>query len=253
MPAPHLVALDLDGVLIDGMAEYWVSSRTAAIRLGAQAHTLPHRIHAGFRRLRPLVHSGWEMVLLVLALARNADEHRFLEDYPAAQEYWQRRLDLSAPTLQAALEEARDDLVRRDRGAWLGLHHFYPGVEARLRRFAAENADWVVVTTKGHAFAAELLRAADLTPLALFGREDGPKPRLLEQLLRDDQSLDFVEDRLPTLEKVRAHSSLDRVQGHLAAWGYLRSGDAERLRSPLHWLTLPGFCAPLADWPGPRG
>jgi beta-phosphoglucomutase-like phosphatase (HAD superfamily) len=65
-----LLVFDFDGVLVDGMEEYWWSARRAALELERQGRRnapplcLPHDIPHAFRQLRPLIHKGWEMVLM---------------------------------------------------------------------------------------------------------------------------------------------------------------------------------------------
>ena len=73
VPAPLLV-FDFDGVLVDGMEEYWWSSRRAALDLlGAPPQQpLPEAVPPAFRQLRPLIHKGWEMVLVAAELGRAA-------------------------------------------------------------------------------------------------------------------------------------------------------------------------------------
>ena len=250
MALPGIVALDLDGVLVDGLREYWTVSRDVALALGAQPAQLDTAgVQAGFRRIRPWVHTGWEMVVVAWALARGAPEASFQRDYDVALELWQSRLGTSAPALQTALEQRRRELIFHDRQAWLALHRFYPGVPERLCAFAAEQVDWVVITTKGRPFAGELLAQQDLKPFALYGREDGPKVDVLTRLLEHQRPLRFVEDRLPSLEQVMAHPQLDSIHCYLAAWGYVRNDDHLRLRSPVHWLTLEAFRSPLRTWP----
>jgi hypothetical protein len=59
-----------------------------------------------------------------------------------------------------------------------------------------------------------------------------------------------VEDRRPTLERVRTTPGLEAVRCYLVAWGYLAPGDGEDLAAAgLRWLEPERFAAPLADWP----
>jgi len=140
--------------------------------------------------------------------------------------------------------------AKGDRDAWLARHRPYPGVVERLSRLGAEGAEWMVLTTKGAAFAAELLRAVGLTPAALFGHEHGSKPEVLLRLRERGCPLWFVEDRRPTLERVRATPGLEEVRCYLVSWGYLAPGDGQGLEAAgLRWLEPQRFAAPLADWP----
>jgi len=249
-----LLVFDFDGVLVDGMAEYWWSARRAALRLRPDLH-LPASAPPGFAQLRPLIHKGWEMVLLAAELGR--DDHSLMDtlaDYDGALDRALERWGWQPSPLQEALELVRREAIATDRSAWLALHRPYPGVPERLQALSAEGADWAVLTTKGGAFAARLLAAAGLTPLALYGHEQGSKPSVLAQLLAGHdpaaRPLWFVEDRRPTLELVRRTPGLEAVRCYLVSWGYLGPGDGEGL-APLgiRWLEPAGFEAPLALWP----
>ena len=250
MNRPAILALDLDGVLVDGMEEYWRSSLHVAQSLGAPRMASSEEILPAFRRIRPWVHTGWEMVVVAWALAHGAAETAFLQDYPGSLRQWQGRLGQSSAVLQGTLERHRSDCLLQDRQGWLARHRLYPGVAERLRGCdAEEGVDWVVVTTKGKEFAAALLQQGGLRPTAIHGREDGPKTRVLQRLLERRQPVWFVEDRLPTLETVMMDPQLGGIGCYLAAWGYLRHADRQQLRPPARWLDHATFCAPFPAWP----
>ena len=249
MSSPAILALDLDGVLVDGMEEYWRSSLHVAQGLGARWIGSNREIPGAFRRIRPWVHTGWEMVVVAWALAHGAAEETFLQDYPGTLRQWQTQLGQPSVLLQEALERHRSHCLLTDPQGWLAQHHLYPGVAERLHRCRHGGVDWVVVTTKGQKFAAALLKQEGLQPAAVYGRKDGPKARVLRSLLEQHRPIWFVEDCLPTLEKVMADHQLKDVGCYLAAWGYLRHADREQLRAPAHWLDHTTFCAPFHDWP----
>ena len=258
-----LLIFDFDGVLVDGMEEYWWSARRAALELERQGRRtgpplcLPDDIPYAFRQLRPLIHKGWEMVLMAAELGRpNGSTESLLEAYPEALADAQARWGLSSEALQALLEAVRREALSTDQQGWLARHHFYPGVRERLHQLEEEGARWAVLTTKGEAFTAELLTAAGLRPVALYGHEAGSKTEVLHSLLQQQPGSDeplrplwFVEDRRPTLELVRQNPGLDTVRCLLASWGYLAPGDRKGLEEiGIHWLTPERFQAPLAEW-----
>jgi phosphoglycolate phosphatase-like HAD superfamily hydrolase len=241
-------------VLFDGMPEYWWAARTAALELAAadgRALTLPEAAPPGFAQLRPHIHQGWEMVLMAAELGRaDFDAAAAAAAYDSACAAARARWAWGAERLQRALETVRHAAITTDRGAWLARYRPYPGVIERLPRLSAEGAEWVVLTTKGAAFAAELLAAARLTPDALYGHEHGSKPEVLLRLRERGRPLWFVEDRRPTLERVRATAGLETVRCYLVAWGYLAPGDGRGLAEEgLRWLEPEQFAAPLAAWP----
>jgi phosphoglycolate phosphatase-like HAD superfamily hydrolase len=244
-----LLVFDFDGVLVDGMAEYWWASRRAALHLAPQLQ-LPQQAPAGFAALRPLIHKGWEMVLMAAELGRpELDLPALLANYQEALPLALARWGWRPEQLQQTLEQVRSAAIAADRAGWLALHRFYPGVEERLRQLEAEGADWAVLTTKGAAFAGQILAGAALEPQALYGHEQGSKPEVLAQLLALERPLWFVEDRRPTLELVRSQPQLDAVRCYLVSWGYLAPEDGRNLPAGIGWLTPAQFAAPLAHWP----
>ena len=249
-PAPLLV-FDFDGVLCDGMPEYWWAARRAALAL-APGLELPEQAPPAFTQLRPLIHKGWEMVLIAAELVRPGfDLVAALADYPRSLGDALERCGHDPAALQETLERVRRDAIAQDADAWLALHRFYPGVIERLQGLDAEGAAWSVLTTKGGAFAARLLAAAGLQPQAVNGHEQGSKPEVLLRLRQQERPLWFIEDRRSTLELVRRTAGLEAVRCFLALWGYLGPSDASGL-DPLGIapLALERFRAPLAQWIG---
>ena len=251
-PKAPLLVFDFDGVLVDCMAEYWFAARLAALAV-APGLVLPVQAPPAFAQLRPLIHKGWEMVLMALELGRpDLDGPALLATYDAALPLALARWGVSEHDLQEALERERSGAMAADLGAWLGLHRFYPGVIERLGRLASEGADWAVLTTKGGAFAQQLLHAVGLKPWALYGHEQGSKSEVLAQLLAggaQGRPIWFVEDRRPTLELVRSQAALAAVRCFLVSWGYLAPGDDQGLSAGIAWLEPAAFAAPLAQWP----
>src|SRR5215470_13306424 len=80
---PALLVLDFDGVVCDGMEEFFESSWRAWQSLKIQEVPGGRRseLHDRFARLRPVVEAGWEMVLLIgiLASASPADDAELQE------------------------------------------------------------------------------------------------------------------------------------------------------------------------------
>ena len=92
---------------MDGMPEYWWSARAAALQLAPEL-VLPEQAPAGFTSLRPLIHKGWEMVLMAAELGRpDLNLEELLADYdgalPAALARWGWRPE----RLQRQLEQVR--------------------------------------------------------------------------------------------------------------------------------------------------
>ena len=250
-----LLIFDFDGVIVDGMEEYWWSASSAYAQLsGADVDSRWSAVPEEFRQLRPWIHHGWEMVLMAALLQDpNAPlQSEGIEAFVVAYgDHCQQALDLrgwSASLLQNALEQVRHAAVCSDRAAWLARHQPFPGVAERLQALAGDGVDWAVLTTKGRSFTAELLDGLALRPALLFGHEDGTKPEVLLRLQSERLLWGFVEDRRPTLETVLATPGLEELPCYLADWGYLRASDREALPGGIALLTLDQLAAPLADW-----
>ena len=106
-----------------------------------------------------------------------------------------------------------------------------------------------MLTTKGGAFARELLSGYGLQPQAVYGHEHGSKPEVLLRLKEQGRPLWFVEDRRITLETVRLTQGLDAVRCFLVSWGYLGPQDRQDLPNGIQLLEPTQFQQPLADWP----
>ncbi len=253
MSLQPLLVFDFDGVILDGMDEYWSSSR-AACRSLLQGVLLPEQTPTSFRRLRPWVHHGWEMVLIA-ALLQESDGplqclgvDAFAADYDQQLRAGLDRFGWQSSQLQDSLERVRRQAVSDDRAGWVALHRPFDGVTERLLRLEDEGVAWSVLTTKGRDFTAELLEAFQLRPIRLDGRESGPKPEVLLRLCREWVLKGFVEDRRATLEAVLETPGLEELNCFLADWGYLRPADREGLPQGIDLLSTSKFASPLAIW-----
>jgi len=126
MAQAPLLVFDFDGVLVDGMPEYWWSARRSALTLRPEL-SLPEQAPPGFALLRPLIHKGWEMVLSALELSRSdLNLATYLADYDgqinAALERWQLRPE----QLQHSLETLRSEAIQHNLNDWLALHRLLP-------------------------------------------------------------------------------------------------------------------------------
>jgi phosphoglycolate phosphatase-like HAD superfamily hydrolase len=243
---------DFDGVIIDGMDEYWWSARRCAIRLDPRLETLPEAVPQPFRMLRPHVLGGWEMPILAASIGGlGPSPQAFAAAYGPSLQQALGDLSWDRSRLEASLDEVRDDAVRTQRQFWLSLHRPYPWMLGFLMRLQGEGIPWRVLTTKSAAFTAELLRSHGLEPEQVHGREDGPKPAVLARLLPSlppGACLPFLEDRLASLLELQQHPDLKPVRAFLASWGYLLPDDIERAPDSVTVLGPEDLLTPLANW-----
>ncbi len=260
MSAPAVLALDFDGVLCDGMREYFESAWRAYRRLrpGVPPEPSPG-LFERFARLRPLVEAGWEMPLVIHALRSGASEAALLAGW--RPEAWLAELGQPRETITAELDRVRDAWIATDERDWLDHHRFYPGVVERLAELAGGPVAVYVVTTKEGRFARQLLRRqrVELPDGRVWGKEARrPKRVILRELGArhapgDAGALWFVEDRLATLKDVETDHALDGAALFLAAWGYNTPADRDAASrdARITLLTLGQFVQDFPAWRGP--
>ena len=259
-----MLALDFDGVLCDGRREYFEAARRAYREAWPGAREVTAAAAAAFFAYRPLVESGWEMPVLLHAVASGEPASALVDR--AAWLATARRLlaaaGLAADTLGHALNRVRDAWFAREPEDWVRHNAFYPGIAARLLAALEAGTPVAVVTTKAERFARALLAAAHprLGALPVVGREPGrtvPKAETLARLAvahalqPSAQGLWFVEDLLETLEAVHATPAVAGARLFLADWGY----NTLEQRASVGWnpnvrlLSLAGWASPFAAWP----
>ncbi|MEB3161078.1 MAG: hypothetical protein VKL20_06425 [Synechocystis sp.] len=257
---PTLLALDFDGVICDGLWEYFQSTKRAYQRFWPCADPTDLDNYAeAFYRLRPVIESGWEMPLLLRSLVLDIDQERIQHQWTAIAGELQGQEGVGKAELGLALDQVRDDWIHTNLGQWLALHRFYPGVLVQLKTWIANDNPPLlyIVTTKEGRFVQQLLHSQGVNFPAdrIIGKEiKQPKFQTLQQLLVKHQipgdRLWFVEDLLKTLKSVAQQPELEQTRLFLAAWGYntaaIRSSLQDQNR--IHLLALSQFTGTLDQW-----
>jgi hypothetical protein len=228
---PDILALDFDGVLCDGMHEYFEASRRTHLRVWPHEGAPGNDLFSAFRALRPVILSGWEMPLLLHAIARGSDQSAIARSWDEVRDELVRSEALPGAelvrTLQRTLDDVRREWIAADRDDWLRQNVPYCRLD-ELRRVVAEPERALVVTTKEGEFARLILDSWSVRLAGIQGKEAGiHKCENLRSLIADFASVRgrrptvwFVEDRLETLEHVTTHPDLADVGLFLATWGY---------------------------------
>jgi hypothetical protein len=231
MTIPNILALDFDGVLCDGMQEYFEASRRSYGRVWPDEKVPGADFFPAFRALRPVIMTGWEMPLLLRAIAQGRSEAAILRNWEGVREELvhagELHGDVLISALTRALDEVRHEWIGADPRDWLERHTPYCLLED-LRRLIAEPERTVLVTTKEGAFAHQILNHWRVPLADIQGKEAGAhKCDNLRALIADYTAahgerphLWFVEDRLETLQHVTTHADLQEVRLFLATWGY---------------------------------
>lgn len=252
---PQILALDFDGVLCDGLQEYFQVSWRAYRQIWPDGgHGDPAELERRFAPLRAVIETGWEMPVLLRAMATGVTDAEIGDRWPQVR--GATLADRDPQELARCLDGVRDTWIADDLDGWLGLHRFYPGTMARLQALlAAGTTSIYIVTTKEGRFVRQLLARAgiEFPGDRVFGKEvQQPKPQTLLRLLATEEvapaGLWFVEDRLQTLQAVAQTPALEGTGLFLAAWGYNTERDRASVRPPIGLLSLAAFAGEFAAW-----
>ena len=250
--APTVLALDFDGVLCNGMKEYFHTAWHAYCNLWQpDSSTPPDGLADRFYRTRPVVETGWEMPLLLRSLLLGTAEADILLHWSTIAQQ-QAAADHVEPTkLAAEVDGVRDRWIKQDVDSWLAEQTFYPGIIPQLQAWLTSPTQIVIISTKEGRFIQQLLKqqAVDVTKLQIFGKEvKRSKPETLRSLLAEHNSAArdraatfwFVEDRLQTLQAVRQQADLSDVNLFLADWGYNTQAERDSVAHEprIHLLSL---------------
>ena len=260
-PVPDILALDFDGVLCDGMSEYFEASRRTYARVWSGDTTPSDDVYPTFRALRPVIMSGWEMPILLRAIARGVREQSILASWEAIRDELAAAEPGGRTALSGRLERTLDEERRRwialDRQGWLERNVPYVSLD-ELRRVVAEPERAMLVTTKEGEFARLILDRWDVRLADIQGKEAGThKCDNLRALISSYAAargrrprLWFVEDRLETLQHVTTHADLSDVGLYLATWGYNteQARATARADTRIRALDLDRFRRGVAAW-----
>lgn len=260
--APTVLALDFDGVLCNGMKEYFQTAWRAYCNLWQPANTTPPEgLAECFYRTRPVVETGWEMPLLLRSLLLGTSEAEILHHWAAIAPPLAAQEGMTPTQLSAEVDGVRDRWITTDVESWLAEQAFYPGIISQLQTWLSSLVEVVIISTKEGRFIQQLLQQhnVDFTKLQILGKEiKRSKPETLRSLLADHNSAThdstatfwFVEDRLQTLQAVRQQPDLNDVKLFLADWGYNTQAERDAIvhEPNIHQLSLRSFSQPLTTW-----
>ncbi len=253
---PETLALDFDGVLCDGRAEYLKSSWRVYREIWDPSAVSLEALRPRFYQLRSVIETGWEMPLLLRSLQEGISDEAILDNWSSLVREILEKNSLTQQEMAQLLDQKRDRWIETDPDNWLAHHEFYPGVIAKLQDILQQSMTQVyIITTKEGRFARKLLEQAGITFPShhIIGKESQqPKRKTLNRLLQTQNypSLWFVEDRLKTLLSVADSPELDSIHLFLAEWGYntARSRQESQNHPQIQLLTLKQFNQDFSHW-----
>lgn len=253
---PEILALDFDGVVCDGLAEYFQSSKQAYQEIWPESK-INDDLASDFGKLRPVIETGWEMPILLRALVLGIREEEIRDDWHSVCQQIVNRENLASSAISQTLDGVRDSQIQSDLQSWLALHRFYPGVIDKIKKTLDEGIILYIITTKEGRFVEELLSQANLKipSTSIFGKEcKQPKYKIITQILdklkTENSKFWFVEDRLKTLQLVKQQDNLNGLGLFLASWGYNTKQIQESIRGDrqVKLLSLSQFTADFTQW-----
>ncbi len=249
MSSQKLFLFDFDGVIVDGMNEYWHSSLLTFEKFLNCPNILIDqdlykKVSNTFIEIRPWVKYGWEMLIIVHQIIKrkdplnNQNKINFLNKYNQncqkvlLENYW------VADDLQKSLDNARKYQIDNNFDNWIKLHKPFYEVIDFIEKIKKKNIQTGIITTKGKIFAGKFLERLNIFPELIFGYESGTKVEITSKLSREYEILGFIEDRRNTLIDIKQNSVTNNIPCYLADWGYLKSIDRLNLPYEIKLLKL---------------
>jgi len=240
---------DFDGVVIDGMHEYWHSSLLACDKyLNSPYISIDHKLYKiipnSFKEIRPWVKYGWEMILIVHEIIKtenplkNNNQDDFINNYHANCHKILNENSWIAEDLQKILDKSRKYQIDKDFESWVNLHNPFFKVINFMKELNKREIKTGIITTKGKLFTEKILEQLNIFPEYIFGYESGTKVKIAEKLTQNYEILGFIEDRKKTLIDIKQNLETSHIPCFLADWGYLKKSDRYKLSNEIKLLKL---------------
>jgi phosphoglycolate phosphatase-like HAD superfamily hydrolase len=252
---PSILAFDFDGVICDGLIEYFATTKRTYEQLWLQDRNLDE-LAPSFYKLRPAIETGWEMPILLRALVLGVSEDDIINNWTAIANNIVKAEKLESIAVARKLDRIRDNWIQEDLPGWLALHRFYPGIIDRLQQIIKSPSELYIISTKEGRFIRQLLQdgGIELTTAQIIGKESlRPKYetiRMLKNSASNNPVIWFIEDRLPALQQVAQQPDLQDVKLFLADWGYNfpRERQMAAENGKIQLLSLAQFTLDFSQW-----
>ena len=249
MDGQKLFLFDFDGVIVDGMNEYWHSSLLACEKfLNSRdiqiTQDLYNKVSNTFKEIRPWVKYGWEMIIIVheiIKIENPLDKNNkkdFINKYHLNCQKILKDNSWLTEDLQKFLDESRKYQIDTDFEMWVNLHKPFYEVIAFMEKLKQEKIKTGIITTKGKIFATKILEKLNIFPEFIFGYEAGTKTEIARELDKKYEILGFIEDRMKTLIDIKQNADTKNIPCFLADWGYLKESDRRSLTKGIRLLKL---------------
>ena len=116
-----ILASDFDGVICNGLSEYFYSTQLAYQKIWSPTISLL-ALQPKFNLLRPVVETGWEMPLLLRALIEGKDTQDILNDWQSIKQEMVKTLEpegITIARLTQLLDQVRQRQIEENLDRWL--------------------------------------------------------------------------------------------------------------------------------------
>ena len=249
MQNQKLILFDFDGVIIDGMDEYWYSSLMVCKKY-LNSKVLPANLSINmtvsntFKEIRPWVKYGWEMILITHEIIKNENplndelKNKFLKNYQKSCQDLLTKHSWDIKNLQKHLDKVRALQISSDSDKWIKLHKPFLPVISFIKKSQEDGFKIGIISTKSKVFTSKILSSFNVFPELVFGYEEGKKVDIISNIIEEYKILGFIEDRKKTLLNVKENKKTSKVKCFLADWGYLKNTDRLDLQSEIILLKL---------------
>jgi len=248
-----ILALDFDGVICNGLEEYFQSSQKCYQKIWSEIPD--QKLREYFYQLRPVIEYGWEMPVLLRALILNYSPLEILDHWLIIRDKIVKLENINPQNLIKILDQVRDEWTNHNLDDWLSIQTSYQGIVETLQNILNSEILLYIISTKEGRFIKQILAKfkLKLKDKYLIGKEcKRPKSETL-RLIIEEENIDpaeiyFIEDRLDTLELIEKQEDLEKVSLFLADWGY----NTESMRNfaknhhRIKLLSLAEFCQDFA-------
>ncbi|MDZ7371580.1 MAG: hypothetical protein ONB12_10470 [candidate division KSB1 bacterium] len=220
-PSREILALDMDGVIIDSIRECLFNAYNAYADYCGDRHVPDEAALSAdwlkeARRLRNFIRQGEDYVYIAHAIHQNAAIEN-QQAFDAFTEQWrdlrQRFFDL--------IYHRRLEFSRETPHLWGELNPLYPGIHEFLTTYPHKE-NLYIITSKRLTFVEKILQAHRivLPQENIFDTSAASKGEIIKRLLHeracDARAFHFVDDQVDTLLKIKPLG----INLYLAGWGY---------------------------------
>jgi len=244
-----ILIFDFDGVLINGIEEYWFTcSRACDIVLKLAPNTsyqeFNEKVPEEFIKLRPLVTKGWEMLLLAYAIISLKDKwnddffYNFKDNFQFTCKSIADENNFEENFLQSLLDKTRGQIIKEDLDYWISKHQLFVGIKDLLNELKRKKLNFIILSSKNSKFLKYLCPKFEINPIEIFGYEHGSKISILKNINNNYEIIGFIEDRREALEEVLNDNLLSKIPCFFAEWGYNLEEDKINLKKEISIITL---------------